>query len=71
MPTTPVTTYQHDSVDALCWRHLGTTSNVVERVLELNPDLAAHGPILPHGLTVHLPQTFPTAPLTPLIHLWT
>jgi len=60
--TRPVTTHQHDTVDALCWRHLGQTRSVVERVLELNPGLAAHGPHLPHGLTVHLPQTLPSAP---------
>jgi len=70
-PTTPVTAHQHDTVDALCWRHLGSTQGVVERVLDLNPGLAALGPILPHGLTVHLPQHIPAAPPAPLIHLWT
>ena len=41
-----VRTHQHDTLDALCWRHLGRTEGVVEAALELNPGLAAHGPVL-------------------------
>jgi len=70
LPAWRVTTHQHDTVDALCWRHLGTTAGIVEHVLDLNPGLAAHGPILPHGLTVHLPQNASPARPSPLIHLW-
>jgi len=69
--TQRVTAHQHDTVDALCWRRLGQTRGVVERVLELNPGLAALGPILPHGTPVNLPLTAPAAPPAPLIHLWT
>ena len=32
-----VRTHQNDTVDALCWRHLGKTESVVEATLELNP----------------------------------
>jgi phage tail protein X len=62
--------HQGDTVDSLCWRHLGTSA-VVERVLEANPGLAALGPILPEGTTVTLPDTAPasTAGKT-LIQLW-
>jgi len=70
MPATPVTTHQHDSVDALCWRHLGATAGLVEHVLDLNPGLAAYGPVLPHGLTVLIPQAVPAPTAAPLIHLW-
>jgi phage tail protein X len=50
---------QGETVDALCWRVLGRTRGVVERVLEANPGLAQHGPILPHGLLVELPDELP------------
>jgi phage tail protein X len=52
---------QGDTVDLLCWRHLGATSEVVEQVFEMNPDIAQFGPILPHGQLVTLPDTVPTA----------
>jgi phage tail protein X len=46
---------QGDTVDTLCWRHLGST-DPVEAVLELNPGLAALGPIIPMGAAVTLPE---------------
>jgi len=46
---------QHDTLDLLCWRHLGATANV-EAALALNPGLADYGPTLPHGLLVTLPE---------------
>lgn len=65
-----VRTHQGDTVDLLCFRHFGRTQGLVEAVLELNPGLADHGPILPHGLQVQLPDT-PTPPTnTPLLRLW-
>lgn len=62
---------QGDTLDALCWRHLGTTRGVVEKALELNPGLADHGSTLPHGTPVRLP-TAPAAGTTerPLVQLW-
>lgn len=62
---------QHDTLDLLCWRHLGATANLVEAALELNPGLADYGPILPHGLLVNLPE--PTATPTntaQVVNLW-
>lgn len=47
---------QGDTVDALCFRHLGRTKSVVEATLEANPGLADYGPVLPHGLAVDLPD---------------
>ena len=61
---------QHDTVDALCWRYLGTTLDVVEQTLELNPGLADHGPVLPHGLVVELPQAAPAPAAKPTTKLW-
>lgn len=63
---------QYDTVDALCYRHLGSTRGLVERTLELNPGLATHGPFLPHGTPVDLPNiTTTSAPAQQaLIQLW-
>ena len=48
-----VTAHQGDTLDAICWRHLGTVQPV-ESVLKLNPGLAALGPILPEGTKIEL-----------------
>jgi phage tail protein X len=61
---------QHDTVDALCWRHLRRTRGVVEQTLELNPGICDYGPTLPHGLLVTLPEpTFEPATV-PTVNLW-
>jgi phage tail protein X len=66
-----VITHQGDTVDALCFRHLGRTQGVVEIVLEQNPGLADYGPVLPHGLQVDLPDTTTQPTNTPtLLRLW-
>lgn len=64
--------HQGDTLDALCWRHLGRTAGLVERAFELNPGLSAHGPILPHGTAVDLPEITSTtaAAQRPLVQLW-
>lgn len=62
-----------DTIDLLCWRHLGATAGLTEQVFALNPDLAVYGPILPMGVTVQLPAPLPshsTATERPLIQLW-
>lgn len=60
---------QGETLDALCFRVLGQTAGVVEQTLELNPGLAAHGAILPHGTPVELPDV--TEPQQkPMIQLW-
>ncbi len=56
MPRT-VTARQGDTIDALCWRVLGTTAGgVVEAALDANPGLAVPGPFLPEGVAVILPD---------------
>lgn len=46
-----------DTVDYIAWRHYGTTEGrTVEQVLDANPGLADHGPLLPAGVTVTLPD---------------
>ena len=61
---------QHDTVDALCWRHLRATRGVVEQTFELNPGLADHGPVLPHGLVVTLPDPASEPTTVPTVTLW-
>lgn len=63
-------TQQHDTVDALCWRHYGRTAGVVEAVLDANPGLADHGAVLPTGLLVILPELQTAAPERPMVNLW-
>lgn len=60
---------QGDTVDALCWRHYGSTAGVVAAVLEANPGIADHGPVLPMGLAVELPEQT-TQPTTTRLQLW-
>ena len=51
------TAQQGDTLDALCWRELGTTmGDVVEAALELNPALAGAGPFIAEGTAVALPD---------------
>lgn len=64
---------QGDTVDALCHRHLGTTAGMVEQVHALNYGISLHGPVLPIGTIVELPEV-PTpsngAAMRPLVQLW-
>lgn len=64
--------HQGDTLDKLCWRHLGRTAGLVEQALELNPGLSDLGPVLPHGTAVDLPEitTTPAAAARPLVQLW-
>jgi len=62
---------QFDTLDLLCMRHLGATSNVVEEALELNPGLADYGPFLPHGRLINLPEpTATTTKTAQTVQLW-
>lgn len=60
---------QGDTVDSLCWRHLGSSS-AVEAVLDLNPGLGALGAVLPNGTLITLPDEAPAAQQTHLVQLW-
>jgi len=64
---------QGDTVDQLCWRHLGATAGLTEQVFALNQGLSLHGPILPMGTAVDLPALPPSQSIAterPLIQLW-
>ncbi len=66
-----VTAHQGDTLDLLCWRHLGATSGVVEQAYELNRDLADVGPVLAEGTRVTLPDALPAAAIVrETVNLW-
>ena len=58
---------QHDTVDALCWRHLGRTAGTTEATLAANPGLAATARLQP-GQPVTLVR--PAKQHTPVVQLW-
>ncbi|PPX83823.1 phage tail protein [Cronobacter sakazakii] len=60
---------QGDTLDVICVRHYGRTLGVVETVLAANPGLAELGPVLPHGITVELPDV-QTSPVQETVNLW-
>lgn len=67
--TDPGRARQGDTVDLICWRVYGATAGITERVLDTNPGLADHGPVLPIGTRVTLPAQAPAAPAKTL-KLW-
>ncbi|ATD40342.1 tail protein X [Aeromonas salmonicida] len=60
---------QGDTLDLILFRHYGYTAGITEQVLDLNPGLAALGPILPTGTFINMPAA-PTQAEQPLIQLW-
>lgn len=65
-----VTAKQGDTVDLVCWAHYGRTDGVVEQVLAANPGLADHGPVLPVGARITLPEVAASPQPSPQVHLW-
>jgi phage tail protein X len=63
---------QGDVLDAICHQHYGAIDGLAEQVLDANPGLASHGPVLPHGLVIRLPvlevQTSNT--IADVVQLW-
>ncbi|MCW5320540.1 phage tail protein [Verminephrobacter aporrectodeae subsp. tuberculatae] len=57
-----------DTVDQLCWRHLGRTAGATEATLTANPGLARIGPQLPAGTRVQLVST--TQKTRETVQLW-
>lgn len=68
--TVSIRAQQNDTVDGMCWRHYGRTAGVTEAVLEANPGLADHGPTLPQGLLVQMPEALAAAPQRQMMNLW-
>lgn len=61
---------QGDTLDAICWRHYGRTAGVTEAVLNANPGLADHGPVIPQATLITLPDDAPSAPTVKMVNLW-
>ena len=59
-----------DFLDALVAEHYGTeaASAALAVVLAANPGLAAHGPVLPAGVTIVMPDLVP--PDSGVLRLW-
>ena len=65
-----VSTLEGDTVDLVLWRHRGGTARVTEQVLELNPGLADHGPLLPAGVAIALPPVALPVTQRETVKLW-
>ena len=66
-----VTAIAGDTLDLLCWRHLGRTEGVTEQTLALNPGLSASGPKLNEGQVIMLPEiTIAVAATRKITNLW-
>ncbi|WP_231923257.1 tail protein X [Sphingobium cloacae] len=63
---------QGDTIELLLFRDAGLGPLHVGRVLEANPGLSRHGPVLPLGTVILVPAAInASAPRTlPLIQLW-
>lgn len=70
--TTHATARQNESLDAICWRVLGTTDGgVLEQALTLNRGLAELGVFLPEGTVVILPDIPDNATsIVETVNLW-
>jgi phage tail protein X len=62
-------TKEGDMLDRICWKHYGQEAGTVELVLTANPGLAAHGPKLPGGMLINLPEIYVVQAEEP-IRLW-
>ncbi|WP_186202267.1 tail protein X [Burkholderia gladioli] len=65
-----LTALQGDTLDALCWRHYGSTAGTVEAVLDANPGLAELGAILPLGIVIDMPELNTIEQTKPLLQLF-
>lgn len=59
---------QGEMLDEICFAHYGT-NDMLERVLEANPGIAALGAVLPIGTKVILPEK-PAPKSRSIIRLW-
>ena len=64
-----IRTIQGETVDEICWRFYGRTTDMTETVLLANPGLAEKGAVMPAGLLIEMPNVT-AEPGQPLIQLW-
>ena len=65
---TPYRTIDGDMLDAICRAELGN-EKLAASVLDLNPGLAALGPVYPPGLIILLPEVAPPISVA-RVRLW-
>jgi len=58
-----------DMLDAICFRHYGTSTRTTELVLDANPGLADLGARLASGVEIYLPDMKPEPAVAP-VRLW-
>lgn len=61
---------QGETVDSICHKHYGTTTDVTEQVIEANPHIATMPPVLPTNTMLMLPDIPQPASTKKLIQLW-
>ncbi len=54
-----VVTLGGELLDALVHKHYGDRAGALQAVLDANPKLASHGPVLPAGVNIALPSLPP------------
>lgn len=65
-----VKTRAGDTVGLLLFKHLGRDDDEAEQVLfDINPGLAKHGPVLPAGIDVIIPDLAPP-PVRKVVRAW-
>lgn len=62
-------TEKGDVLDAICAKHYGAGSFDLNRVYDVNIGLAVHGPVLPAGVEIELPNQPGTPTQTDMITL--
>lgn len=60
----------NDTIDALCWRHLGRTAGVVEETLKINGNISRKGIFLKAGTVVELPSLSKKEAPVQSVKLW-
>lgn len=63
-----VRAHQHETLDGLAWRQLGSTAGHVEATLAANPGLARLAADLPEGQAVRLVKA--PEPARAMVYLW-
>lgn len=66
--STIVRAHQHEVLDALLWRTVGSTAGSVEATLEANPGLARIAADLPEGHPVRVVKA--PEPVKEMVYLW-
>lgn len=66
----PVITKAGDMIDEIAYRTYGWRPGAIEAILEANPGLCEHPPLLPAGLVIEMPELPALSAAAPSIRLW-